>query len=87
MALRTSLRAARKSRSRVARIRVRANGTAMLLSTSMMVKATINSTSVKPRWRLRRGPVASGRAARRSGCMSAFPRKLARANGTTSSEV
>src|ERR1035441_901218 len=48
MASRISRRAARNSRSRSARTLERASGTAMLVRTSMMVNATINSTSVNP---------------------------------------
>ena len=48
MASRISRRAARRSLSRSARTLERASGTAILVSTSRMVKATISSTSVMP---------------------------------------
>ncbi len=46
------LSASRSCRSLIRRTFVRATGTAMLVRTSRIVNATINSTSVMPRWRL-----------------------------------
>src|ERR1039457_1229373 len=54
MAERISRRAYRSSRSRSARTRARAIGTAIVVRIIMIVKATISSTSVSPLWFLRR---------------------------------